>query len=66
MPESEQKQASQDAACLESKENPFSLNDTVVTYVEPSFTEISTKTTPEKKNAAVEEVKACAEMKVEA
>ena len=64
MPESEQKQASQDAACLESKENPFSLNDTVVTYVEPSFTESSTKTTPEKKGNAVEEVKTSLEIKV--
>ena len=66
VPESEEKHASHDATAIEVKENPFSLNDTVVTYVEPSFTESSTKTTPEKKVAVVEEAKASLEMKVEA
>ena len=37
-----------------------------MTYVEPSFTESSTKTTPEKKGNAAEEVKASLEMQVEA
>ena len=66
LPESEKKHASQDATANEVRENPFSLNDTVVTYVEPSFTESSTKTTPEKKSASAEEAKASLVTKVEA